>query len=194
MERVQVEEIEKVQTKAVDKGYLDFRIRGKENGKSVKIVVAVVQESGAKFVSAALKRLIEYQKFDMTRGCLVRSQVVKPNSLGKQYLDRLLSKELAGEFVNLAREDIKPLLAIYFVNKARTDYDVTEDQILEFIVQKKLATENYLICEILSDPSGQIPDGLVDENEIAESTFIPDTTEINNLDEALDNLLGQISG
>jgi hypothetical protein len=191
VERVQVEEIEKVKTKAVDKGYLDFRIRGKENGKSVKIVVAVIQDSITRFVTAALSRLIDYQKFDMTRGCLVRSQVVKPNSLGKQYLDRLLSKELGGEFVNLAREDIKPLLAIYFVNKAREDYDVTEDQILEFIVHKKLATENYIICEILSDPSGQIPEGLVDENEIAESTFIPDTTEINNLDEALDNLLGQ---
>ena len=191
--RVQVEEIEKVQTKAADKGYLDFRIRGKENGKSVKIVVAVIQDSITRFVTAALSRLIDYQKFDMTRGCLVRSKAVKPNSLGKQYLDRLL-KELGGEFVNLASEDIKPLLAIYFVNKAREDYDVTENQILEFIVQKKLATENYLICEILSDPSGQIPEGLVDENEIAESTFTPDTTEINNLDAALDNLLGQISG
>ncbi|MEG4211325.1 hypothetical protein [Microcoleus sp. S13_B4] len=191
VERMQVEEIEKVQTKAVDKGYLHFRIRGKENGKSVKIVVAVVQESGAKFVSAALKRLIEYQKFDMTRGCLVRSKDVKPKTVGKQCLDQLLSQELGGEFVKLASEDIKPLLAIYLVNKARTEYDVTEDQILEFIVHKKLATENYIICEILSDPSGQIPDGLVDENEIAESTFIPDTTEINNLDEALDKLLGQ---
>src|SRR6476469_492386 len=191
VERMQVEEIEKVQTKAVDKGYLHFRIRGKENGKSVKIVVAVVQESGAKFVSAALKRLIEYQKFDMTRGCLVRSKDVKPKTVGKQCLDQLLSQQLGGEFVKLASEDIKPLLAIYLVNKARTDYDVTEEKILEFIVQKKLATENYIICEILSDPSGQIPDGLVDENEIAESTFISDTTEINNLDEALDKLLGQ---
>jgi len=191
VERLQVEEIEKVQTKAVDKGYLHFRVRGQEDGRSVKIVVAVVQESGAKFVSAALKRLIEYQKFDMTRGCLVRSKDVKPKTVGKQCLDQLLSQELGGEFVKLASEDIKPLLAIYFVNKARTDYDVTEDQILEFIVQKKLAAENPLICDILSEPSGQIPDGLVDENEIAESTFIPDTTEINNLDEALDKLLGQ---
>lgn len=191
VERLQVEEIEKVQTKAVDKGYLHFRIRGKENGKSVKIVVAVVQESGAKFVSAALKRLIEYQKFDMTRGCLVRSKDVKPKTVGKQCLDQLLSQELGGEFVKLTSEDIKPLLAIYLVNKACTDYDVTEDQILEFIVHKKLAVENYITCEILSDPSGQIPEGLVDENEIAESTFIPETTEINNLDEAIDNLLGQ---
>ncbi|WP_293155539.1 MULTISPECIES: hypothetical protein [unclassified Microcoleus] len=161
LEGVQVEEIEKVQTKAVDRGYLHFRIRGKENGKSVKIVVAVVQESGARFVSAALKRLIDYQKFDMTRGCLVRSKDVRPNTVGKQSLDKLLSQELGGEFVKLASEDIKPLLAIYFVNKAQADYDVSEDQIKQFIVQKKLASENHLICEILSDPSGQIPDGLV---------------------------------
>ena len=218
LEGVQVEEIEKVQTKAVDRGYLHFRIRGKENGKSVKIVMAVVQESGARFVSAALKRLIDYQTFDMTRGCLVRSKDVRPNTVGKQCLDKLLSQELGGEFVKLTNEDIKPLLALYFVNKAHTDYDLTEDQIQQFIVQKKLATENHLICEILSDPSGQIPDGLVPENqgakpdkdemaeldeksmaeldeyEMVESTFIPDTTEIDNLDESLDNLLGQISG
>jgi len=207
LEGVQVEEIEKVKTKAADRGYLHFRIRGKENGRSVKIVVAIVQESRATFVTAALKRLIQYQKFDMTRGCLVRSKDVKSNTVGKQCLDQLLSPELGGEFVKLTSEDIKPLLAIYFVNKARTDYDVTEDQILDFIVQKKLATENYLICEILSDPSGQIPDGLVDEDEMAEldecemaeldeesmaeSNFMPDTTELNNLDEALDNLLAQ---
>jgi hypothetical protein len=207
VEGVQVEEIEKVKTKAVDKGYLDFRIRGKENGKSVKIVVAVVQESRAKFVSAALKRLIQYQKFDMTRGCLVRSKDVKSNTVGKQCLDQLLSPELGGEFVKLTSEDIKPLLAIYFVNKARTDYEVTEDQIQQFILQKNLARQNYLINEILSAPSGQIPDGLLekcemaeldecemaelDEESMAESTFMSDTTEINNLDEALDKLLAQ---
>lgn len=210
LEQVQVEEIEKVKTKAVDKGYLHFRIRGKEDGRPIKIVVAVVQESRATFVTAALKRLTNYQKFDMTRGCLVRSKDVKPNTVGKKYLDRLISDELGGEFVKLASEDIKPLLAIYFVNKAHTDYDLTEDQIQQFIVQNKLATENHLICEILSDPSGQIPDGLLnedemaelnedemaelDECEMAESTFISDTTEIDNLDESLDNLLGQISG
>jgi hypothetical protein len=210
LEGVQVEEIEKVKTKAADRGYLHFRIRGQENGKSVKIVVAVIQESVTKFVSAALKRLINYQKFDMTRGCLVRSKDVKPNSVGKQCLDKLLSQELGGEFVKLTSEDIKPLLAIYFVSKAREDYEVTEDQIQQFIVHKNLANENYLINEILSDPSGQIPDGLLDEDEMAdfdkyemaelddesmaEINFIPDPTEINSSDEALDNLLGQISG
>ncbi|MEG4250105.1 hypothetical protein [Microcoleus sp. Pol10D4] len=219
LEEVQVEEIEKVKTRAADRGYLHFRIRGKENGRSVKIVVAVVQESRAKFVTAALKRLIQYQKFDMTRGCLVRSTDVKSNTVGKQCLDQLLSPELGGEFVKLTSEDIKPLLAIYFVNKAREDYEVTEEQIQQFIVHKNLTQENYLINEILSAPSGQIPDGLLsahwgqipdellekcemaeldgcemaelDEESMAENTFLPDTTEINNLDEALDKLLGQ---
>lgn len=192
LERVQIEEIEKVQTRAVDRGYLHFRIRGKEDGRSVKIVVAVVQESGARFVSAALKRLIEYQKFDMTRGCLVRAKEVKANTVGKQCLDKLLSQELGGEFVKLASEDIKPLLAIYLVNKACTDYELTEDQIQQFIVQKKLASENYLICEILSDPSGQIPDGLAPENK-PQIPSLPNTTEIDNFGASMDNLLGEIS-
>lgn len=193
LEGVQIEEVEKIQTRSVDRGYLHFRIRGKENGRSVKIVVAVVQESRPKFVTAALKRLIEYEKFDMTRGCFVRSKDVKPKTLGQQHLERLLSKELGGEFVKLASEDIKPLLAIYLVNKAQTDYELTEDQIQQFIVQKKLATENYLICEILSDPSGQIPAGLQPVYTPPEIPSTPDTNEINNLNESLDKLLEQIS-
>jgi len=73
IERVRIERIEDVQVKSADKGYLYFRIVGKEDGRVVKIGVAVAQNSGAKFVSATLKRLIDYQKFDITRGCLVRT-------------------------------------------------------------------------------------------------------------------------
>lgn len=76
IEGVQIQRIEEVQVKSADKPYFNshFRIVGKENGKIVKIVVAVIQESGTSFVTAALKRLIDYKQFDMTRGCLVRSK------------------------------------------------------------------------------------------------------------------------
>jgi hypothetical protein len=72
IENVQIEKVVDVQVKAVDRGYLDFKIVGKQNGKDVKIAVAVLQESGGLFVQATLKRLIDYKKFDLTRGCLVR--------------------------------------------------------------------------------------------------------------------------
>ncbi|MFB2879738.1 hypothetical protein [Floridanema aerugineum] len=194
IEGVQIQSIEEVKVKSADKGYLHFRIVGKENGKVVKIVVAVVQESGGRFVSAALKRLIDYRNFDMTRGCLVRSKEVNPNIMGKQHLDKLLSKELGGEFVKLRIEDIKPLLAISFVSKSSGDYELNKEEIKQFILQKKIANDNYLIQEILSDPSGQVPDGLInEEDKVAENkTSATSTTSNKNIEMSLDDLLNKI--
>lgn len=165
VEQVQIEEITEVKTKAADKGYLDFKIVGKENGKPVKIGVAILQESGGRIVQATLSRLIDYKKFDLTRGCLVRSKQVSKNAAkAQQYLSQLLSPQLGGEWVLLKSEDIKPLLSILFVLQAREDYELNEEEIMDFIVQKRIAIDNYLIREILSDPSGQIPEDAIDED------------------------------
>jgi hypothetical protein len=142
----------------------------------------------------------------MTRGCLVRTKEVKPNTRGKEYLDQLLSKELCGEWVMLRREDIKPLLAIRAVSNAREDYEVSEDQLKAFIIREKLVTENSLIREVLSDPSGQLPDGLVDDESVfisvpvpeeetpnRISNPIPDPPEIVNFEVAIDNLLKKLN-
>ncbi|MBD2518392.1 hypothetical protein H6G93_26170 [Nostoc sp. FACHB-973] len=164
LENVQILDIVDIQVKAVDRGYLDFKIVGKENGKDVKIGVAVLQESGGLFVQAALKRLIRYKDFDLTRGCLVRSKQINKGATKAQiYLSELLSKELGGEWVLLKPEDIKPLLALHFVMKGREDDELSEDQIIDFIRQKRIAIDNYLIREILSDPSGQVPKDAIDE-------------------------------
>ncbi|WP_445635700.1 KAP NTPase domain-containing protein [Nostoc sp. DSM 114161] len=189
LERVKIDEVEEVIVKNVDKGYLNFKIIGKEEGRVVKIVVAVVQESSNKFVSAALKRLIDYKTFDMTRGCLIRAKDVKSNTRGKEYLEQLLSKNLGGEFIKLNIEDIKPLLAILFVKQASKDYEVLEEEICQFIVQHKIATDNYLIREILSDPSGQIPSGLINEECLSETQPIQDKNMTKEVDAMLDNLL-----
>jgi len=206
IERVQVERIEDVQAKSADKGYLHFRIVGKEDGKVVKIGVAVIQNSSGKFVSAALKRLIDYQKFDITRGCLLRTKTVNPKTKGQDYLEQLLSKKLGGEWVMLRSEDIKPLLAIRYVNNAREDYELTEDEIRDFIVCEKIAANNNLIREILSDPSGQLPDDLTDEDSVSTNisvseketlsnttTSIPDMPEVVNFEVAIDDLLKKMS-
>jgi hypothetical protein len=203
IERVQVERIEDIQAKSADKGYLHFRIVGKADGREVKIVVAVAQNSGAKFVSATLKRLIDYQKFDMTRGCLVRTKAVNPKTKGQEHLDKLLSKELGGEWVMLRSEDIKPLLAIRAVSNALEDFEVSEEQIKAFVRREKIVFDNTLIHEILSDPSGQLPEGVVDEeittsvpeeetlNNISNS--IPDTPEMVNFEVAIDDLLKKMN-
>jgi hypothetical protein len=164
VEKVQIEEITEVKTRSADKGFIDFKIVGKENGKVVKIGVAVLQDSSGSLIQATLRRLIEYKKFDLTRGCLVRSKQVSRNAArAQQYLSELLSPQLGGEWAMLKKEDIKPLLAINSVMNAREDYELSKEQIIDFIMQKRIALDNYLIREILSDPSGQVPDEAIDE-------------------------------
>lgn len=187
LEDVQILDIVDVQVKAVDRGYLDFKILGKEKGKDVKIVVAVLQESGGLFVQATLKRLIEYKKFDCTRGCLVRSkQINKGAARAQEYLTKLLSKDLGGEWVLLKAEDIKPLLAVHFVMKSRENDELSEEQIIDFIRQKRIAIDNYLIREILSDPSGQVPQDAI--NEEIESSNLAITVVANAVSVSTDDL------
>lgn len=179
VEQVQIENITEVKANSVDKGYIDFKIVGKENGNIVKIGVAVLQESGGKLVQATLKRLTEYKKFDLTRGCLVRSKQISRNAAkAQEYLKQLLSSELGGEWVLLKNEDIKPLLAILQVQKAREDYEVSQEQIIDFIVQQRIAIDNYLIREILSDPSGQIPDDAIDEDSENAKVNLPEQADM----------------
>ncbi|KYC37585.1 hypothetical protein WA1_39645 [Scytonema hofmannii PCC 7110] len=190
IEKIKIEDIEELKLKTTDQPYLHFKIYGKENGKIVKIVVSVIQDSSARFVSAGLKRLIDYKKFDMTRGCLIRSKEINPKTQGKTYLDQLLSKELGGEFVKLTIEDIKPLLAILFLWKSRKDYEVNEQEITQFIHQTKIVANNYIIKEILSVPSGKIPSGLVEEDcitgKIQQNINITEQTQDVNI--MVDNL------
>jgi hypothetical protein len=176
---IELEEIQEIEVKAADKGYLDFRVVAKDNGRPVKIGVSVLQESGAKYVSAGLKRLIDYERFDLTRGCLVRSKAVKEGTHGDQYLNTLL-QDLGGEWVSLKGKDIQPLLAILEVFDACEEYEVTQEQVFEFMNLRKIAESNYLISEILSDPSGQIPNEVVDEDESIQSHSLNDSVPSND--------------
>lgn len=184
IEKFQVEEIEEIEAKAADKGYVKFKVIGKENKKTVKIGVSVLQESGAKYVSAGLKRLIDYKKFGFTRGCLVRSKAVKDHTLGSQYLTTLLS-DLGGEWVSLKGKDILPLLAILSVYNSNEEYEVTDEEIFEFMQERKIAESNYLIREILSDPSGQIPDSIVDEDQLITTATKDSVETLADADELL---------
>lgn len=181
VENVEIVDIVDVQARAADRGFIDFKIKGRENGKDVKIGVAVLQDSGGKIVGATLRRLIRYKDFDLTRGCLVRSkQINKGAAQAQQCLSQLLSKDLGGEWVLLKSEDIKPLLALHFVMKGREDYELSEQQILDFIRQKGIAIENYIIREILSDPSGQVPEDAVDEES---NQDVVNTPVVSNMEE-----------
>ncbi|MEH1921575.1 hypothetical protein [Nostoc sp.] len=160
VEGVKIEEIEEIQVSTADQRFIDFKIIGSK-GK-VRIGVSVVQQDG-QFIGAALKRLTDYRKFNITRGCLVRSKKINSGAkLARERL-RILLQEKGGEWVGLQSQDIKPLLAIYFVWYNSESYELTDQQIFDFIGQEKLAINNPLIREILSDPSGQEPTNLTDD-------------------------------
>jgi hypothetical protein len=160
LEGVTIEDIEEIEPIAANGGFMDFKIIG--NKRKVRIGVDVVQQNH-NVISAALRRLIDYKTFDLTRGCLVRSKPINPSAiLARQHLRQLL-QEQSGEWVGLQKQDIKPLLAILFVYYNRESYELTEEQIFDFIEQKQLAINNPLIREILSDPSGQEPTNLTDD-------------------------------
>ncbi|HEY9671955.1 MAG TPA: hypothetical protein V6D11_10955 [Waterburya sp.] len=174
VEKVTVEGVTEVKPKAPNAGWINFKVVGTENGKIVKIGVAVIQTSQFALV-AGLKRLCNYSKFDLTRGCLVRSkdkiEQIKKNSEASRWLSYLIS-DMKGELVDLIEEQVKPLIAIRSVYQKRETYDLTEEQVLNFIAQKQLTCENPLLQEILSDPSGEIPTLEDDDvfNELAEQS------------------------
>ncbi|BCL35388.1 hypothetical protein [Nostoc sp. MS1] len=160
--------------------HIDFKIIG--NDKKVKIGVDVLQQAGGGYVTAALNKLTDYRKFHLTRGCLVRSKKINNAAvLARQHLQKLLQK-LGGEWVLLQAKDIKPLLAIYFVWINCNSYGITEEQIFDFIKQQEIAINNPLIREILSDPSGQEPINLTDDElpmRIPQTVSSADSIELN---------------
>ncbi|MBM0740598.1 ATP-binding protein [Phormidium sp. CLA17] len=149
--------------------YLNFKIIGKENGKAVKIGVAVLQYDGGKGLGAGFKRLLDRERFGLSRGCLVRSgEKLINNYFQKTYIAPLING--GGEFIKLKGTEIKPLIAIRSVyQKRESEYKVTEEEILNFITDKGekywLGNHNPLIKEILSDPSYQIPNDIKGEPE-----------------------------
>ena len=161
IETLEIKRIEEVEPKGENRGYIDFKIIGKENGKIFKIGVAVLQQSNGSGLAAGLKRLIAYKTFGLTRGCLVRSEekVISPTATQAQdSLSKLLSPKWGGKRVPLKVEAIKPLLAIRSVFLGREDYELSEEQIFDFIAQDKLTIENYLIRDILNVPVEKVTD------------------------------------
>lgn len=188
VERVKIEQVtEKVKQRGGKDDYLNFKILGKEDGNNVSIGVAVLQYAGGKALGAGLRRLIDYKTFGLTRGCLIRSKSKDKkisSHLHKTYIEPLIGQ--GGEFAELKEEEIRPLLAIRYVYKKREiDYGFTEEEILNFINEKgavyQLGASNTLLKEILSDPSYQLPEDILESN-----AEIPDVSTYSKSSELVD--------
>ncbi|MEM6255507.1 MAG: hypothetical protein AAF821_21545 [Cyanobacteria bacterium P01_D01_bin.156] len=150
--------------------YLNFKIIGKESGADFCIGVAVLQNNGGRSLGAGFKRLLDKKgEFNITRGCLVRSQDKPLNRYFRDtYLEPLIHDQ-GGEWVDLLAEEIQPLIAIHNVYRKREEYDLTEEQIFEFIenADPKLLLDIHspILQEILSSPTHQVPE-TIDEPEL----------------------------
>jgi Cdc6-like AAA superfamily ATPase len=161
-------------------------IHGTENGKPVAIGVGVNQ-ANANSARSMLEQLTDYKKHKLTRGCLVRSEDKKINK-GTQ-ADKLLEKltdldGLKGELVPLKEQQILELYALQELQDQPEIQGLDSATVAQFITEK--ASYNGLIKEILSDPSGVIPQAMFSipslfpnpstptqpSNELSESDFI----------------------
>ncbi|PHJ68321.1 hypothetical protein VF14_02145 [Nostoc linckia z18] len=188
LEEVIIEDITDVEPKSKNQGWISFKVIGKEKDKVFKIGVAVLQYSHGRAVGAGMWRLIEYKTFDITRGCLVRS---KANKIYKSwdsysYLKKLV-EELGGEHVDLKIEEIRELIYFCSVYNNRANYQLSEEQILEF--SRMFTRENPLLLEILSDPSGQIDEETIEGEELLNDFLNPSTIEDMDNSDDLSELL-----
>ncbi|MFK0730601.1 MAG: ATP-binding protein, partial [Gloeotrichia echinulata HAB0833] len=192
LEKVVIEEItsdiqpksQKISSRSQDSTFINFKIIGSENGKKVKIGVSVIQSSQIT-LTAALKRLIQYENFGLTRGCLIRSQSkieqMRKNSEAYKLLNELILVK-GGEHVDLLEEQIRPLIAVLAVYKNRQKYQLTEENIFDFISKTKITFDNLLLREILSDPSGNMPD--IDDEDIISESGLFDSSSLSETDDS----------
>ena len=188
LEGVNLLEVDYTVAPRSNKGYIDFRIVGTEDLKPVKIGVAIIQYPTGIGVQAGLSRLVDYQKYDLTRGCLLRSRDISPGAIKAHQLKYDLINNLGGEWPEMRAEDLKPLVAIKAVFDAKDDYDVTGEMIQKFISEQELTLKNPLILEILSAPSGQIPNDLLDKDAEITPTDIGGVLSSDQSIQSIDDL------
>jgi hypothetical protein len=188
LEQLLIEDILEIEPKSKNQGWINFKIIGKEKDKIFKIGVIVLQYSHGKAVRAGILRLIEYKAFDITRGCLVRSKTQEKKILKRWdsyiYLKKLV-EELGGEHVDLTNEEIRPLMHLYSVYQKRHNYQLNEEQLLNF--SQQITRNNPLLLEILSDPSGQIDEDSIEGeellNDFLNQTITEETDDSDDLSE-----------
>lgn len=134
-----------------------FKIEGIEDGKAISVGVGVCQSAKAATVGAMLLRLLDYQRYKLTRGCLVRSENkrISRRTQAFENLTKLTSAPFNGEFVPLKSSEIVEVYALLLLSQHPEVATLSHDEVDKFIIEK--AINNGLIKEILSDPSGEIP-------------------------------------
>jgi len=179
IESVAVKGVEDVTPKSKNNGRLQFKVIGEENGEAVAIGIGVLQETHGISVGAGFKRLLDTETFGLSRGCLVRSRDRKIKRCwdSSEYYRQLIAN--GGEWVDLALEDVRPLLALQYVYEHHEKFDLSHKRLDSFAFTRDLLQNNPLIKEILSRPEGQVVEEALEGEEIqrlSEDTGLEDLT------------------
>ncbi|KAF3888961.1 MULTISPECIES: P-loop NTPase fold protein [Nostocales] len=120
--------------------------------RNVKIGVRVCETTTGNTFNAVIRRLLDYSKHGITRGCLVRSTDIPRNwKVGNQLKDQLVNQQ-GGEVVVLKRNEIKPLVAIQTIYEQAENYCFDKNEVINIVKELRLVADNPLICQILSAP------------------------------------------
>jgi hypothetical protein len=121
--------------------------------KNVSIGIRICDTTVARTFNAVMKRLLDYQKHKITRGCLVRSTPVPLSwKVGQQLKQQLVVNQKGGEVVVLEKEYIKSLAALERIYEQSTDYGFEKEELVSLVQELGLVADNPLIHEILSAP------------------------------------------
>lgn len=196
IENILVQDVtNEVKPLGLNKGSIQFKIIATDNGKEEAIGVAVIQHTHGMTVGSRMQKLTWYDKFKLTRGCVIRSEDRKIKKQWEAHnLRAKLVDEMGGEYIYLVADHVKPLIAILAVYDKREIYGVSEDAILAFIADSQIAFNNLLIKDILSNPATLISDDdseaepvVENESDEVKPAFIDITDEVNiDLDSLLE--------
>jgi hypothetical protein len=127
IENVVITGTEDIKPKSKNNGYLHFKIVGTEAGQPVRIVVAVVQQTGAVSVGAALKRLINYTTFGCDRSYFLRdrSLTFQQKWEATSHYQKLVAQ--GGDWVNLQEDCFKPLFALKYIYDNHKQFGLSPD-------------------------------------------------------------------
>ncbi len=186
IEGVVIRGVEEVTPKSKNDGRLHFKIVGEENSEPVVIGLGVIQQTHGLSVGAGFRRLLDTETFGLSRGCLVRSRdrKIKRYWDSFEYYQQLI--EQGGEWVDLAADDIKPLLALQYVYEHHEKFELTTKRLDSFAFTRKLLQNNPLIKEILSRPEGYVAEDALEGDELQR---LSDDIDINELEADLSRSL-----
>lgn len=150
---VVVDRVEEVKSSPRSSHDIQFTISGYDQfrQKPVKIGVKVCETENGHTFNAVMKRLLDYEKHQITRSCLVRyHEVPKKWKKGKQ-LEQELVAEKGGKVVLWEQEGILPLVALKRIYDEAEEYGFAKEEVNNLVKDLKLEVDNQLIHQILRD-------------------------------------------